>query len=134
VYLRCSCWYDVTLYVAGPGDIYLGGNITYAGSTLDHIPRLTVYAAKGNIIVSKDVTELHGVFVASGDVNASQGLFYSCGLSAAQPVGYTAQAASCNNPLTVYGAVVANKLILARTNGTSTAPVFDQYFSLPPVL
>lgn len=156
---------DITLYAA-TGNIYLG-NITYNYGSLDTIPRLTVYTAAGNIIVANTTTELHGVFIAAGGAaDTSKGRFYSCGTGVNSPITYATVTNQCGTALTVYGAVIADKLVLARTPGTfipgqpnsnpaekfvfgpevwlhhnttttsggSAAPVFDQYFSLPPVL
>ncbi len=151
---------------ATAGNVFLGGNIGYnygGGSVLANIPRLTVIATAGNIIVSKDVTELHGVFYAGG--NTTQGNFYTCGTNATTPIALTDPNAytNCNKQLTLYGAVTANKLILSRTygnliaaggapaepaenfiytpelwlaasTGTNTGSGIDNYVSLPPVL
>ena len=168
-----SCTGNITLnggqLVAGTnvtirttGNIFIAGNITYAPYSLTNIPRLNVITKGGNIIVSSTVTEMHGVFVAQKGT-ANTGLFYSCGGSLSIPYGYTTNDAQCiTNTLTVYGSVIADKLILGRTqgswhdlssqpaetfihspetwlskpasSGTTTKTKFDSYISLPPVL
>lgn len=145
------------------GNVFISSDITYAPYTMTNIPRLNVYTKGGNIVVSSAVTELHGVFVAQ--VNASGSKFYSCGDSVTKVAyGYTNNAEQCRNlPLTVYGSVVAEEIVLGRTIGSWTDPTpqaaerfvygpetwlsrpenysaterkgpFDSYISLPPVL
>lgn len=136
------------------GNLYINNNLLYdAYSSVAGIPRLTIYASK--ISVAPSVNELHGLFYASLD-------FISCGTSAFASVALTGGAGynTCNNKLTVYGSVTANKLILSRTSGTQRSgnsaetfyyspevwlapsgpsggaglPTYDSYISLPPVL
>lgn len=142
--------------IAKGGSVYVDGSITYAPYDITTIPRLNMYAAK-DIIISKDVGEIHGVFVAS------TGSFYSCGTGILAPVAYRnvgANYEACNNPLKVYGSVIAQKMVLSRTHGSwtrandgaaetfiaspetwlakpqslTTDSTFDYYVSLPPIL
>lgn len=144
------------------GNVFIAGNITYASHDLTNIPRLNVIALGGNVVISSGVNEMHGVFVSQRS-SAGGGLFYSCGDAAtAAPYDYTTNNPQCmNSPLSVYGSVVADELILSRTKGSWTdatpAPAetfvyspetwlskpaasgtsqikFDSYISLPPVL
>lgn len=146
------------------GNVFIAGNITYGPYNLSNIPRLNVISKGGNVIVSSAVTELHGVFTAQVEAGAG-GRFYSCGNPLdSSGFEYDSIDTQCNdNPLAVYGSVVADELVLARTRGswTDVSPVpaerfiyspeawlsrpenytgmggrgfFDSYISLPPVL
>lgn len=115
---------QVTIYVTS-GSVYISGNITYGayGASPSSIPRLTVIVQNGNVSVSSAVTEMRGIYVAGG--TGVNGNFQSCTSAVNTPILYTtANAYSlCNSPLTVYGAVSANKLVLGRTHGTYQANV-----------
>lgn len=99
----------VTLYVEG--DLYIRRDILYAGgsySSIDQIPSLRV-VAKGNIYVHPSVTELNGLFVAGGT-------FSTCGTDGDDTA--VKLISSCGQPLTVYGAVYADSILLKRTPGS----------------
>lgn len=115
---------QVTIYVTS-GSVYISGNITYGayGASPSSIPRLTVIVQNGNVSVSRAVTEMRGIYVAGG--TGANGNFQSCTSAVNTPILYTTANAYtlCNSPLTVYGAVSANKLVLGRTYGTYQANV-----------
>ncbi len=159
---------NVAIYVTG--NVYIPSNITYSTYTsLADIPRFSLYVTGGNIIVGKDVTELHGSYAVKANVNADGslegGAFYTCGTSPGTPASVNAALYDqCKQPLTVYGSVSADRLVLLRTKGSwnlsgtegapaerfvytpelwlsakpkagsSTAPTFDLYQTLPPIL
>lgn len=153
---------NVTIIVR-TGSVYISAPITYGSYDLNTVPQLNVYTT-GNIVVGRDVSVIHGIFVAEGGTNSK---FYSCGTSALNVIGYSeltvspALVSQCDNtPLTVYGSVVAHEVILSRTSGswlnggapaevfrhspeawlarpfrgTGSGDTFDNYISLPPVL
>lgn len=110
----------VSIYV--DGNLFIGSNITYAGSggwTSGTVPMLRV-VVRGNIFISRGVTQLDGLYVAQPN-GASGGIIYTCALPAAPftPMTLTGTLASqCNPKLTVNGGVVAKQLWLLRTLGT----------------
>ncbi len=98
------------------GNVYIQDNIGYGSyTTAQEVPRLTVNAG-GNIYVKNTVTTMRGIYYTAAK-------FYSCSSGLGSPVslgsatGYT----DCNHQLTVYGAVVADKMILSRTYGNLRA-------------
>ena len=98
------------------GNVYIQDNIGYGSyATAQEVPRLTVNAG-GNIYVKNTVTTMRGIYYTAAK-------FYSCSSGLGSPVslgsatGYT----DCNHQLTVYGAVVADKMILSRTWGNIRA-------------
>ncbi|QQS20347.1 hypothetical protein IPL85_02780 [Candidatus Saccharibacteria bacterium] len=98
------------------GSAIIAGNTTYgAYASPAEIPRLTLVVQSGDIFVGSGVTEMHGVYSASGN-------FYSCA-SGTTPYDLAAVGAyaTCRNKLTVHGAVAANRLILSRTYGSLVA-------------
>lgn len=104
---------NVTIVLTS-GNLYINGNVTYSYGSLADIPRITVIVQNGNIYVNNAVSEVHGVFYASGD-------FYSCATANNAPVvlGTTSNYYNlCNRQLSVYGSVTANSLVLSRTYGT----------------
>jgi hypothetical protein len=109
---------NVTIILTS-GNLYIdnggAGGIKYAYGNLNQIPRLTVIVQNGNIYVNSAVTEVHGVFYAGG---SGKGNFYSCATASG---AVTTDYNTCNHPLTVYGAVTANKLVLNRSYGSLRA-------------
>lgn len=150
---------QVTIVVTS-GDAFITGNTGYAYANTSQIPRLNLYVQNGDIVVRHDVSEIHGVFYASGN-------FVSCGNNAGSDMVMTTATAynDCKTKLTVYGAVAADKLVLHRTYGSIVAAgavpytpaeefiyspevwlakgqtltgsgnvKYDSYISLPPIL
>lgn len=90
------------------GDIYIRGSMTYdpANFALSNIPSRKYYAT-GNIYIDNNVTQLDGVYGATG-------VIYTCGvdngvggLRAAGAAGNLNELAGCNNQLVVNGAFIA---------------------------
>jgi len=111
-------------------DVYISGNIVYAGSggawtNVGQIPFFKLVVIGGNIYIGSNVTQLDGLFVAeptvsSGGVVSANGNIYTCasGFGAqANPTlpGYYAQ---CNKQLVVNGAFVADQVHFLRTYGS----------------
>ncbi|PID30718.1 hypothetical protein CSA80_04340 [Candidatus Saccharibacteria bacterium] len=112
---------QVTIVVRGGGNVFIDGNITYGSYNAadpSSIPRLTVIVQNGNVSVRRNVTEIHGVYYVQG--SGAHGNFYSCTDTINTPITFTTPDAYnlCNNSLSVYGAVSANRLVLGRTYGT----------------
>ena len=103
------------LYIANPGISYGIYN-----SAAD-VPRLNVFVLNGDIFTDNDVNTMRGVYyTGDSDGNGSGGTFYSCsyGLGSAVNLQTSASGYSdCYHKLTVYGAVVAKRLVLNRTWG-----------------
>ncbi len=103
---------NITLVLTS-GNAIIGSNITYGAYTTSvEIPRVTVIVSAGNIYVNRAVTEVHGVYSASGN-------YYSCA-NGSTPVDMSSASgySDCRNRLVVYGAVAANQLVLTRTIGS----------------
>ena len=109
----------------GTRTIYVNGNATITGNirtpsgnrnNIDHIPgfRLVV---NGNIYVRPNVTELYGVYVAQPS-SSSSGRFWSCWPNAKPTVTTINTTCRTSQRLTVYGAVIAERLKLTRSRGT----------------
>lgn len=142
------------------GNLYVSQDVKYAAyGSVANVPRLSVYVQNGNISVNRDVAEMHGIYYAAG---AAAGNFISCGTPGFTSVDLSAPTGfdTCNKKLTVYGSVIANKLILSRTSGSlrtgqpaetfyytpelwaapagaatmATTPTYNSYVSLPPIL
>lgn len=142
-------------------DVTISGNITYKYGSVSEIPQLRLYVQDGNISIDKSVSELHGIFVA--EAASGSGNVYTCQVANTN-VDYSDSANNvyadqCMTPLTIFGSVTANKLVMGRAYGTwvpgqpNTAPAetiqftpevwlhsnpnsyqLDSYQGLPPVL
>ncbi|HEY5806019.1 MAG TPA: hypothetical protein VIS56_01365 [Candidatus Saccharimonadales bacterium] len=109
-----------TVYV--DGNLFIGGNITYAGgwTNASDIPMLRIVVL-GDIFIGNDVDQLDGMYVAQQDGSA-KGIIYTCALASAP---YTPMVldgtllTQCDDTkLTVNGALVARQIQLLRTVGT----------------
>ncbi|HEX8762627.1 MAG TPA: hypothetical protein VF733_02595 [Candidatus Saccharimonadales bacterium] len=106
-----------TIYI--DGDLYITGNITFAGSwPVASMPMLEV-VVRGNIYIASGVTRLDGSYIAQPDTAGGRGNIYTCTTSAAPPsltggAFYTA----CNNKLTINGSFTARDVWFLRTRGT----------------
>jgi hypothetical protein len=89
------------------GDVTIDNDIKYPGtySELGDIPSLVIIAT-GNIFVQDNVQQMDGLFVA-------RSAFNTC--SNAPPGNLSVN--TCNNQLTINGAVIAGTLTLLRTHG-----------------
>jgi hypothetical protein len=109
-----------TLYVSG--DVYINGNITYAGSwDALNIP-LFQLVVTGNIYIDNDVTQLDGVYIAqrSSAGSTTTGKIFTCATgagAAASPTG-PSYYNDCDTRLTINGAFVASSVEFLRTLGT----------------
>lgn len=114
------------------GNLYITDNIVYAPhGTVGEIPKLAI-VVKGDIFVDNDVTTLEGFYVAQPRSSTADdgGKFWSCSIN-----GFVAPTApelrSCNNPLTINGALAAAKVHLLRISGDAmtgagpTAEIFN---------
>ncbi|TXG77334.1 hypothetical protein E6P97_02025 [Patescibacteria group bacterium] len=116
---------NITIYV--DGDVTITGNITYAGAStgwgsLSDIPAFKL-VAKGNIKVSRTVSELSGTYVAQPQDGGNGGTIYTCTngitvLSAPAPL-----ISQCSSPLTVYGAFIAKSVKFLRLSGSLNSSV-----------
>jgi hypothetical protein len=107
----------ITVYI--DGDVYLTGNISYAGSwDLASMPLFRLIV-RGNIYIDNGVSQLDGLYIAQRN-GASGGVVYTCTTSAtplqpSTPSFYT----DCDDQkLTVNGAFIAHQVQLGRTRGT----------------
>jgi hypothetical protein len=137
---------NISIFVNG--NVYIGGNITYAAHDTTNIPRLAI-VAKGDIFVDgNNVTNLDGLYIAQPDsskfndsTNAivsdnTQGVFYSChGQAAGQTIDSGFLIGNCQKPLVVNGAVIAKQVNLLRISGDiSGAPAETFNYSSDMVL
>jgi hypothetical protein len=101
------------------GDVYISGNVTYAGSgggwslqpgNTTNVPSF-ILEATGNIYIDPGVSELDGIYVAHGKI-------YTCSNGFA-PVAAVDIYDTCNtNQLTVNGSFSASQVNLERSIGT----------------
>lgn len=110
---------QITIFV--DGDVFIDGNILVGPPAvswnLSQMPTFRLIV-KGNIYVNRSVTQLDGLYVAQKNDAGSGGGFYTCatGFEALPLNG--ALHNTCNNKLTVNGAVVADSIHLLRTQGS----------------
>lgn len=101
------------------GDVTITNSIHYKSAasptygSVDDIPSLVVIA-RGNIRVDQGVSQLDGVFI-------TRGTFFTC-----YQLPTPATVNTCNNKLTVNGAVVATNLNLYRTAGAGGATAVER--------
>jgi hypothetical protein len=114
---------NITVFV--DGNVYIDSNITYEARsyyTADTAPKFAL-VVKGSIYVSKNVTELDGLYIAQPDpdvndiTTADTGVIWTChGSSTTVPTGsFVSQ--NCRNKLSVEGALVAKQVVLLRAIG-----------------
>lgn len=108
---------QISLYVEG--DVFINGNISFAGGTwsLSEIPTFRLVVL-GNIYVGRNVTQLDGLFVAQKTTGGSGGGFYTCVTGASALPLDGSLFSICNTKLTVNGGVVADTIYLLRTSGS----------------
>jgi hypothetical protein len=111
----------ITIFV--DGDLFVNGNILYAGgSTYDQIPLLQL-VVRGNIHIRNTATRLDGVYIAQPLADLTKGYVYTCSTDSTPPfdapiINNGAFYSSCTNKLTVNGSVVARDIQFLRTSGT----------------
>ncbi len=98
------------------GDVIIDNDIKYPGNW--HSGNVPVFelVVRGNIYISRNVTNLDGLYVAQQS-SGSRGVIYTC-TNGSTPVATTALAGSCSNKLTVNGAFVAHSVQFLRAAGT----------------
>jgi len=100
----------LNVQLAVNGNVVVTGNVRYAASyDLTNVPSLDVYA-KGNISVDHSVGTMHGLYVAKLT-------FATCANATVETTAFD----TCNNPLTIYGSVLANQIDFDRTFGSLNA-------------
>jgi hypothetical protein len=105
------------------GSVYISGDVVYADSggwsDTQDIPRFKLLV-NGDIYIDADVTELDGLYVATGNI-------YTCATGFGAP---SSDYDTCDTPLKVYGAFAAKKINFLRTHGTlRDASTGDDYNS-----
>lgn len=94
-------------------------------SDIDKIPLIRIIS-KGNIYIDNNMSQVDGMYIAVSKDDGSGGEIQTCAqytstvfndLSANDQASKTFIASECNHKLTVYGAFVAKKVKLLRTNG-----------------
>ena len=116
---------NITLFVNG--NVYIGGNISYAGGyTANNVPKFALIA-RGNIFIDPAVSRLDGLYIAQPDpsvanpVTADTGVIWTChGNSPDVPTAAYVSSA-CRTKLTFNGAVVAKQVNLLRVNGDAAS-------------
>ncbi len=111
---------NVAIFVKG--DVYIGGDITYAAHAASNVPKFALIA-QGNIYVGPGVSQLSGWYIAqpasNGSPTTNDGVMWTC-YDINTPSNSTSGSwiqANCANKLTLNGAVVAKHVNLDRTNG-----------------
>ena len=103
--------HSTTIYING--DVTIGSNLTTTTNwaTLADIPSLYIIA-RGNIYIRPDVTEIDGGYIASS------GHIYTCFNTSKANTDSQFVATSCGKKLTIYGALIAQKVNFLRVNGS----------------
>lgn len=120
----------VALYVNG--NVRITNNITLAnGSGIGGLSNFYLVAT-GNIYIDPGVTELDGVYIAQG--NGATGQIYTCSNGFAPPTAamVATVGGACNQPLTIKGAFIADKVNLYRSFGTLSANNPAEVFQYTP--
>lgn len=117
------------------GNARINGNVVFGSNgswNLGNIPSFYL-VVRGNIYIQSSVTQLDGVYIAQprddnsdGQPDNRTGYIYTCsnGLQsqyASEGSNHTGYYSACNNPLTVNGSFIANRVMFGRTRGTRNA-------------
>jgi len=108
----------VTVVVTN-GSVYVNGNITYSSyTTPQDVPQFNLLVSGGDIFIDPNVSELHGFYDAQPD-GSTDGQIFTC--ANGNGLAYVLKDyMACNaQPLTIYGAVAANQIVLGRTVGNT---------------
>ncbi|MCE7936463.1 hypothetical protein DYH10_01555 [Candidatus Saccharibacteria bacterium CPR2] len=110
------------------GDLILDTDMQYADiygiTDPSQIPYFMVIVKGGNIIVKDSITNIDGIFITmprdkdnDGDIDDSNegGYFNTCGVPSSFATPLRLSTSTCNQPLTINGAVMAHKILLNRT-------------------
>jgi hypothetical protein len=119
----------VTLYVEG--DLFIDDNINYSVDYSAAVPYLSLIV-KGDIYIDADVTNIDGLLIAQPVAldGTSGGRVYTCATRTGVNINKVTAAnlnATCDNKLTVHGAIIAQQVRFLRSNGSinyATAPEF----------
>ena len=110
------------------GNVYIGGNITYAaGYSADNVPKFAL-VVRGNIFIDPAVSRLDGLYITQPDTTSAatisnSGIIWTCHANAADPPTAAYVNSACHNKLTFNGAVIAKQVNLLRVNGdVASAP------------
>jgi hypothetical protein len=122
---------NVSVYVNG--DVTIAGNITYKNASWGAIERIPSFRliVKGNIYISKDVSQLDGIYV-SQPTSGGSGQIYTC-TNGSSPYSTTASNffTDCGQKqLLVNGAFIAKKVNLLRTFGSLRASSGGEHLSI----
>ncbi len=104
------------------GNVRINSNITLADyGSVNSIPSLYV-VVKGNVYIQPGVSRIDGVFIVQPETDGTQGLVYTCA-SGTNPISIGEDDPSlndvcANSNLRFYGALIAQKVIFHRANGT----------------
>lgn len=102
------------------GDLYIRANLTYTNdswASANQIPAL-YFLVNGDIYIHNDVTQLDGIFFATGSV-------YTCATGSG-PVALGDVFEACDNPLQINGSLIADTVYFNRyadstlSHGTQT--------------
>ena len=109
----------IIIYVKG--NVLINGNITYPASWASGGTPFFELVVKGNIYISKTVTQLDGFYIAQRN-GGSGGSIYTCAntglpMQAVNPTGGAAYD-QCGNKLTVNGSFTAYQVQFLRASGT----------------
>ena len=109
---------STTIYV--DGNLIIGSSLSNGGSwTAGSVPLLYVIV-RGNIYVLPGVIELDGLYVAE-PTNATNGHIWTCYNTTEANTDSNFIATKCGSKLTVYGALLAQKVNFLRTPGSLRA-------------
>jgi hypothetical protein len=122
---------DITIYI--DGSITIDANITFAGNgnySVDNLPKFAI-VAKGDIFISKNVSQLDGAYISqpgaatSGAPNA--GTVWTCTDPNNQANNKDSiwLAGNCNNRLTINGALIAQQVNFMRVKGDTAAALAE---------
>ena len=110
----------VTLFVNG--NVYIGGNITYApGYNADNVPKFAL-VTRGNIFIDPAVSRLDGLYIAQPDTTSAatisaSGVIWTCHGNSPDVPNTVYVSSACRTKLTFNGAVIAKQVNLLRGNG-----------------
>ncbi len=116
---------NITIFVNG--DVYIGGDITYAaGYNADNVPKFAL-VARGNIFIDPAVSRLDGFYIAQPDTTnattiSNSGVVWTCHSSSSDTPTQLYVSSACRNKLTFNGAVIARQVNLLRIFGDLPGP------------
>jgi hypothetical protein len=128
---------SIKLPITEPTTVYVNGNVIIKSDVmvtnnlpptgpLDNINSFEL-VANGNIYINGSVKTLQGIYIAQAATNPGTGIIVTCSQAPLYLIfpGYS----TCDNPLTVDGALAADQIYLFRTYSTLGS---DNYAADPP--